>query len=573
MRSTLARGVPSAAIAGLLGAIVLAAAAAAAGPPYPEPVIGQRVYDTAGVLSPATIAQAEQVSRAIEARTGAQVVVYTQLKPESDTPELAEQDAIALVDQWGIGRKGFDDGMVILFDLDESLRHGQVQLYAGPGFRVSYLSNEERDAIFENDMLPLLRGGDLDGAVLAAMAKVDASATTEHAQNLERGRLINAIVGVVLGPGLFLLLVGWAVLSWFRRGRDPIFVDDPSVLMPAPPDELTAASGALVFDGQSSRRTLTTALLDLASRGELAFEQHDSLLKKKVAIRTQGTEPANDVDAAHRRLNARRPLSDAETYALQEIRDLAPGGDILEDDDLLRFGSKVGKFDEKLERFAVQRSWFTEAPGKVMSRWTGTGTLEIVGGIVALFFGFQIPFAGLTVVGAGLLVAGVATILIAHVMPARTYDGAVIRAMLAAYRRTLQKTMEQARSMDQVVDEAKIDWLKTPDQALVWAVALGLQHDAENVLERTRDDLQGGRTTGSPWFPVWYGSQASFAGGGAGSIAGGSVFSASGVPDFGGMFSVLGSVGNSPSSSGGGGGGGFGGGGSGGGGGGAGGGF
>jgi hypothetical protein len=260
-------------------------------------------------------------------------------------------------------------------------------------------------------------------------------------------------------------------------------------------------------------------------------------------------------------------LSEAESYALSEIRDLAPGGDILEDDDLLKFGTKVSKFDEKLERFAVQRNWFTEAPGKVMKRWTGVGTLEIVGGIVAIFFGFQIPFSGLTGLGGGLLVAGVATILIAHVMPARTYDGAMIRAMLAAYRRTLQKTMEQARSMDQVVTEAKINWLQTPDQALVWAVALGLQHDAENVLERSRDDLQGGRAVGNPWLPVWYGSQGSFAGGGA-AAAGGSVFSSSGVPDFGGMFGVLGSVGNSPSSSGGGGGG-FGGGGSGGGGGGA----
>ena len=559
-----------AAIGALAAVMLLVTGAAAAGPPYPGPVDGQRVYDYAEVLSPATIARAEQISRGIEARTGAQVVVYTQVKPESDTTELAEQDAIALIDQWGIGRKGFDDGMVILLDLDESRRHGQVQLYAGPGFRVSYLTNEERQAIFDDDMLPLLRDGDLDGAVLAAMTKVDASTTPEHAQALERGRLVNAVVGVVLGPVLFLLLAGWAVLSWVRRGRDPVFADDASVLMPAPPDELTAASGALVYDGQSSRRTLTTALLDLASRGELAFEQHDAFLKKKVAIRTQGTEPANDVDAAHRRLNARRPLSEAETYALRELRDLAPAGDVLEDEDLLKFGTKVSKFDEKLERFAVGRSWFTQPPGKVMSRWAGTGILEIVGGVVALFAGLQIPFSGLVVLGGGLVVAGVVTVLIAHVMPARTYDGAVIRAMLAAYRRTLEKTMEQARSMDQVVDEAKIDWLKTPDQALVWAVALGLQHDAENVLERSREDLQGGRAAGTPWFPVWYGSHESFVGGGA-AAGGGSVFSASAVPDFGGMFSVLGSVGNSPSSSGGGGG--FGGGGSGGGGGGAGGGF
>ena len=38
------------------------------------------------------------------------------------------------MDQWGVGRAGFDDGLVILFDLHEGdTCHGQVQLYAGPG--------------------------------------------------------------------------------------------------------------------------------------------------------------------------------------------------------------------------------------------------------------------------------------------------------------------------------------------------------------------------------------------------------------------------------------------------------
>ena len=278
------------AVLALIGALslILGSVALAAGPPFPEPVTGQRIYDTAGVLSPATIAEAERIADQIEARTGAQVVVYTQLKPQSSTPAAAEKDAIALMDQWGVGRKGFDDGLVILLDLDQSLRHGQVQLYAGPGFRATFLSNEERQAIYENEMLPLLRRGDLDGAVLAAMNKVDQAASVDHAQTLERGRIANAIVGLLIGPGLALVLIGWAVFHWLRYGRDPVFIDDPSVLMPAPPADLTAASGAVIFDGRSSRRALTTALLDLASRGELAFEQKDGLLSHKVALRTRG---------------------------------------------------------------------------------------------------------------------------------------------------------------------------------------------------------------------------------------------------------------------------------------------
>ncbi|MEO8230091.1 MAG: TPM domain-containing protein [Chloroflexota bacterium] len=562
----------AAATALLLLTAIIGATAAAAGPPFPDPVTGQRVYDTAGILSPSAIAEAERISRAIEDRTGAQVVVYTQLKPESDTPDAAEDDAIALMDQWGIGRKGFDDGLVILFDMDESLRHGQVQLYAGPGFRTAFLSNEEKQAIYENDMLPLLRGADMDGAVLAALAKVDQAATVDHAQTLERGRIVNAIVGLLLGPGLFLLLVGWTVFHWLRYGRDPVFVDDPSVLMSAPPAELTAASGALVHDGSSSRRALTTALLDLASRGELAFEQEDGLLSKKVSLRTEGRVPATEEEAARRRLNARKPLSAAESYALRELRDLSDGGHVLADEELLKFGTKVSTFNDKLEAFAVERGWFGEAPAKVTRGWRGRGVLELVGGFIASFVGFQIPFSGLVVLGVGLVAAGIVTVVLARAMPARTMAGATIRAMLAAYRRTLDKTMAQARSMDQVVDEAKLDWIETPDQAMVWAVALGLQHQAETVLERSAADLRQGSTTSTPWFPAWYGTSASFVGGGIGSD-GGSVFSASAVPDFGGMFGALGAVGNSPSSSGSGGGGGFGGGGSGGGGGGSGGGF
>ena len=155
--------------------------------------------------------------------------------------------------------------------------------------------------------------------------------------------------------------------------------------------------------------------------------------------------------------------------------------------------------------------------------------------------------------------------------------GAMIRAMLAAYRRTLQKTMAQARSMEQVVAEAGLDWLDTPDQAVVWGTALGLQSEIEGVLSRSLEDVQeGGRRGAVPYFPIWYqtSSGSSFMGSAADAGSGGSIFSDSGIPDIGGMMSALGTIGNSPSSSGSSsGGGGFSGGSSGGGGGGSGGGF
>jgi hypothetical protein len=156
-------------------------------------------------------------------------------------------------------------------------------------------------------------------------------------------------------------------------------------------------------------------------------------------------------------------------------------------------------------------------------------------------------------------------------MPAVTMPGAMIRAMLAAYRRTLEKTMAQARSMGQVVDEAKLEWLETPDQAVVWGVALGLQGAVEEVLERTASDVKAGRATQGIYLPAWYHGEGQGGGGLAG--GGGGLMSSSAIPDLGGMMSALGTIGNSPSSSGSGGSGGFSGGSSGGGGGGSGGGF
>jgi uncharacterized membrane protein YgcG len=546
------------------------------GPPFPDPIENQAVYDNAGVLSAVTIAKAEATIDAIEARTGAEVVVYTQdAGTYGLSPEETEAKAFALINQWGVGRKGFDDGMVIFFDLDPSLRHGQVQLYGAPGYEAAYLSNAERQTIYENDMLPHLRDGDFDGALDVALARIDAAATPEHAASLEFGRQLNAAVGLVGAPIVFMGLSGWAFLSWRRYGKDPVYLDDPSILMPAPPPDLTAASGAVVMDGGTSRRALTTAMLDLASRGSLTFRDESGLIGHKVGIDVD--PPAGDAALeAQRSLNSRRPTGPAESVAQQELRELAvrEGDSYITPESLPKFGASVSKFDKALEGHVVERGWFGERPSKVVGRWTGRALLALVAGVVVTIVGLVIPASGLVLIGVATITASIVMLVLARSMPAVTMPGAVIRAMLAAYKRTLQKTMEQARSMQQVVDEAGLDWLDTPDQAVVWGTALGLGGQIEAVLKRSLQDLQGGTAASSSlYFPAWYvGSNGSPATGlAAGS--GGSLFSDSGVPDLGGMMSALGTIGNSPSSSGGSGGGGFGGGGGGGGGGGAGGGF
>ena len=85
--------------------------------------------------------------------------------------------------------------------------------------------------------------------------------------------------------------------------------------------------------------------------------------------------------------------------------------------------------------------------------------------------------SGAVLVGAALVLGGIATIGFGRAMSQRTDAGAYVDAMLTAYRRTLRKTMDQARSMGEVIEQPEIAKLAdTPDKAVVWGMALGL-HD------------------------------------------------------------------------------------------------
>ncbi|MEK6719095.1 MAG: TPM domain-containing protein [Chloroflexota bacterium] len=536
---------------------VLAADPPPPGPPFPDPVADQAVYDFAGVFSPATIATAEATIDEIEARTGAEIAVYTQNVHVKPSTEETNDRARALIDQWGVGRRGFDDGLVIFFDLDDSLVHGQVQLYAGAGYEAAFLSRSERQALFDDEMLPLLLNEDLDGALLVALARIDANATPGHASTLQVARQIDAAVGLIGAPVVLFLLIGWAWLNWWKYGRDPVYLDDASILMPAPPAELSAASAVFILEGGPSRRALTTALLDLASRGVLAFRKVDeAFAPDKVAI---DIDPValDDVTRAQRARNNRRPLSPAEVFAEESLRGIADPSGTIDPAKLLEFGAKVADFDKKLERHTVERRWLAAAPSRVTQQWALRGFLAIGVGIALLVIGGNLPSQGVALVGVAALIGGVVVLAFARVMPAVTMPGAMIRAMLAAFRRTLHRTMEQSRSMDQVVAGSGLSWLETPDQAVVWGTALGLHEEIERVLKRSLEDVERGVATAtSTYLPTWYhGSDGQPFSSSAGASGGGGLFSSSAVPNIGGMMASLGSIGNSPSSSGGGGGG------------------
>jgi uncharacterized membrane protein YgcG len=512
------------------------AATPAAGPPYPDAVTGQRVYDYAAIFSPDTITEAERIIAGIEARTGAQVAVFTQVKPESDDLDKANADARALMDQWGVGRKGFDDGLVILFDMQDNLRHGQVSLYAGSGYRAAFLTDSERQAIFDDDMKPLLADGDLDDGLMVGLRDIDANATPEHAATLEQGRQINAVVaatGLLLGVLLMLVAVGY----WLRHGRDPVAIDDNSVLMPAPPADLTPAMATVLLADGSSDRTVSAGLVDLAARGCIAFVAEPIVVPgDETGVEYLG--PGKDT------------LPAPEGKLRDEIATKSQHHDgYIMPHSMYRLIDDFTSFKDRLETAAVTNGWLTAKPSSVILTWGLIAGLEITGALVAAFFWLILGASGLLVAAVAIALAGTGTMILARLMPSRTRQGAMLWSMLVAYRRTLRLTMAQAASMTDVVKAKALPWVTTPDQAMAWGVAFGLDDDIEGVLSRsmTKPYEEIDPQASAAWHPTWWltGPTGGHSGHGAASLgASGSsgIFSASAIPDPGSIMAALGSI-------------------------------
>ena len=200
------------------------------------------------------------------------------------------------------------------------------------------------------------------------------------------------------------------------------------------------------------------------------------------------------------------------------------GTGYIEPDDLAEFAPSVPKFDEALEDEVVRNGWFREKPSKAIVALGDPGDDRPLPRRSPRSSRASTSRAtGLSLIGGAALVGGIAVVVLARWMPAVSIPGSMIRAMLAAYRRTLEKTMAQARVDGRGRREAGLTWLETPDQAVVWGTALGLEKEIEGVLERSIDDVSKGvAPASSTYFPVW------FAGSGGRGAGGSSAFGAGG---------------------------------------------
>ncbi len=143
----------------LLWLTVLAASADVAVPP-----LTARITDLTGTLSPDKVTQLEQRLAAFEAKKGAQITVL--LVPTTQ-PESIEQYAVRAFEQWKLGRKGIDDGVLLVIAKNDR----KLRIEVGYGLEGA-LNDATAKRIISDDIVPHFKSGNFAAGVESGVARI-----------------------------------------------------------------------------------------------------------------------------------------------------------------------------------------------------------------------------------------------------------------------------------------------------------------------------------------------------------------------------------------------------------------
>ncbi len=141
----------------LAALLTFAALVGAARADVPVPPLKARVTDLTGTLSAQQIGELEARIAAYETRRGSQIVVL--LLPTTK-PEEIEQYSIRVAEAWKIGRKGVDDGLILIVAKDDR----RLRIEVGYGLEGAIPDSVAKRVIDER-ITARFRDGDFYGGV------------------------------------------------------------------------------------------------------------------------------------------------------------------------------------------------------------------------------------------------------------------------------------------------------------------------------------------------------------------------------------------------------------------------
>jgi len=128
------------------------------------PRLAARVTDLTGTLSADQVGALERTLQDFEARKGSQIAV---LMVPTTAPETIEQFGIRVADQWKLGRKGVDDGAILIIAKQDRT----VRIEVGYGLEGA-LNDAVSERIVSEIIRPRFRQGDFYGGITAGVDRM-----------------------------------------------------------------------------------------------------------------------------------------------------------------------------------------------------------------------------------------------------------------------------------------------------------------------------------------------------------------------------------------------------------------
>ena len=186
---------------------------ASAGAEVAIPPLTARVTDLTNTLNPQQRDALEQKLAAFEAAKGSQIAV---LIVPTTQPEAIEQYSIRVVEQWKLGRKGVDDGVLLLVAKDDR----KMRLEVGRGLEGA-VPDAVAKRITADIIAPYFKQGDFAGGISAGVERlikvVEGEPLPEPAGKSQPSRPV-VVLGLVVVTAFVAMVVGG-----FLRARLGLF--------------------------------------------------------------------------------------------------------------------------------------------------------------------------------------------------------------------------------------------------------------------------------------------------------------------------------------------------------------
>lgn len=140
------------------------------------PAHAARVTDQAGMLTAQQRSSLDGVLADYERKTGSQIAI---LLVSSTAPEAIEQYSIRVAEAWKLGRKGVDDGVLLVVAKDNPSSLRRLRIEAGRGVQGT-LTDAQSKRVLQDVIAPHFRQGDFYGGLAAGVSSIATLLDKEH---------------------------------------------------------------------------------------------------------------------------------------------------------------------------------------------------------------------------------------------------------------------------------------------------------------------------------------------------------------------------------------------------------